>query len=541
MSNRTGGDGFALVAARHAMTSSETSSENYGALPSSYRRRIRKSRSLATVHQPSNLRLRIQRSVPFLRRQNTTIFHKNTEPVWERHNEAVQLAREQYFSRSSPRETQNSEQQRLQRNEVKEHCKIRTSVRPSLITDAIPPPPTKRSSSLTSSIRKHVRKVISRSWSKKDSLPPQQVQAQDNYFSEFEQDVGPVRGFDAYQDVEDTSQESDSYPAVPDNDFAEDMDRFPYTLASSASRESLHSNARSRVTSWTNSSMTDSVGPRSGAIEPNRLSIIREDGGPHHPSSSAGKHIGGVVTFHGPLQPATNDVEAAPAIDSQRIYSALMKRINEEEAAADKSAVNMKTVDHDFEESNQELHRRKSTIRAVHSESSLATLTLDRHNKRLASDSGSSGIDRAVSGTIVEIRQKETIGKQRDRLVEQESQSSFFPFSSEKSPDTPSPSRNSSMKGAVVPGARSRSSSRYRNRNCNQVDEADDGSVIVNRQSSNPIMNRSRFGFSSASVYSQTTDGGTNECYHRPIESSEELRAGKENSPPSVHQEDTAP
>ena len=285
MSNRTGGDGFAVVAARHAMTSSsEGGSENYGALPSSYRRRIRKSRSLATVRPTSNFRLRIQRSIPFLRHQSTTTFRKSSEATCERRHEAVQLARAQYFRESDLQEMQDGEHMRFQRSEVREHRKFRKSVRASLVMEFNPPTQAKRSSSLTATIRDRFRRVIGRTLTKKDIPVAQQLEAQPNYFSDFEQDGGLTSGFDAYQVAD---QEIPPYPGVPENELLEDLDKFPYTATSSTSRESLHSNARSRVTSWANSSTTDSIALRSGAIERKRLSIIKEDGGPHQPSSSA--------------------------------------------------------------------------------------------------------------------------------------------------------------------------------------------------------------------------------------------------------------
>ncbi|KAJ9612074.1 hypothetical protein H2200_003669 [Cladophialophora chaetospira] len=523
MSNRPGGDGFAMVAARHAMqSSSETGSENYGALPSSYRRRIRKSRSFATVHHSNTFRLRIQRSVPFLRRQGTTTFHKSPDTVWERHNEAVQLAREQYLSESDHQEPQDGEQTRFRRSEVREHHKFRKSVRASFITEIKPLPESKRSSSLTATIRNRVRKVISRTFTKKDNLPPQQLEAQRNYFSDFEQDAAPASGFDAYQVAD---QEAAHYPPVTDNELLEDLDKFPYTGTSSVSRESLHSNARSRVTSWANSSMTDSIGLRSGAIERNRLSIIKEDGGPTQPSSSAGRHIGGVQRFpvEGPLQPVTND--AVPALDTQRIYSALIKRINDEEAGAESTNPVEEGCDQDLEEKPAELSRARSTIRAVHSESSLDTTVTDRQGRRFSSRSGSSGLDRAVSSTNVDVPHNENADRQRDRLLEQESQSSFFPFSSEKNPNTPSPFKR--FLNERRSRTRSRSRSRSRNRDGR---DADSESVIVNRKSSRPIMSRPRFGLSTASIYSRTTNGGSNEQYQHADESSEELHATAANT-----------
>ena len=505
MSNRTGGDTFALTAARHAMNSSEMGSENYGALPSSYRR-IRKSKSFVTF-QHSNLRLRLQRSVPFLRRQSTTTFSTNPEEAWERHEEAVELARAQYFSASDSYGPSETGLVGLRRGKRDEKHQFRKSVRGSEILSVHQTAAATRSFSAT--LRSRVRKVIGRTLKRKNSLPPQQLEAQRNHFLEFDPDTINVSGFDTYQMTDYTPRKSES--AVPDSEVLEDLDKLTPTLQTSASRESLHSHARSRVTSWTNSSATGSVSLRSGPIERNRLSIIKEDGGPHQPSSSAGRHIGGVDSCE-PLRSAVNNVVPASAVNSQRIYSALIKRINEEEEEVQRTKFALDTINQEREV--KELHRQESTIRAVQSNSSLAILTKDLQSRHFSGESDSSnhaGLDTADE------QLKENAGKRLERLVEQETQSSFFPFSSEKSPNTPSPFKK------FLTDRRTRTRSRSRSKSRSRVHDEDGGRVVVKRYPSNSVMNRPRFGLSSASVYSRTTNGGSNDHYQRPIDSSDDL------------------
>lgn len=518
MSNRTGGDGFALVAARHAMTSSEVGSENYGALPSSYRR-IKRSKSLATV-RPSNIRLRLQRSVPFLRRQSTTTFHGGTEGRWERHEEAVQLARAHYFGRPDYQESQETDQYRLHNVKEKEHRRFRKSVRASIVLDDNSAVEVKNFSSFSITLRNRVRKVLGKTLSKKDSLPPQQLDAQRNHFSDFDHDAGLPGGFDAYQITEDVQHESKSCPAVAESELLEELDQFPCSLNPTASRESLHSNARSRVTSWTNSSIASSVGLRSGPLEHNRLSIIKEDGGPHQPSSSAGKHIGGVEVCRQSVQPTQGvglENTVTPAVSSQRIYSALIKRISQEDAEVEKTRIALEAIN---QEKDKNLLNPKPTIRAVHSDSSVTTMASEHHNWLGGSRSSSWGQDQNRTDSMTGDLQDENASKNRERIVEQESQSSFFPFSSEKSPNTPSPFKRFLHERR----SRSKSRSRSRSRSHSRGHAPDvDGSSVVNHQQSNPVMDRPRFALSSASIYSRTTNGGANEQYHRPIESSEEL------------------
>ncbi|OAP56912.1 hypothetical protein AYL99_09024 [Fonsecaea erecta] len=513
--NRTVGDAFAMVAARHAMTSSEVGPENYGALPSSYRR-IRKSKSLVAFPH-GNLRLRLQRSLPFLRHRSTTTFYKGSDGDWERHEEAVQIARAQFLDGSGQTDLQETEQhmpQKVKKRRRTPH-KFRKTVRASAYLDAVQlDTPATRSFSLT--FRDRVRRVLGKSLSRKESLPPQQLEAQRNHFAEFDQEATLVSGFDAYHITDDGHTPSRSRCSQPirEDDLVEDRDRVPYTVHSAASRESLHSNARSRVTSWTNSSITSSIGLRSGPIERNRLSIIKEDGGPHQPSSSAGKHIGGVAVSLEPSQSATNNARTFPAVDSQEIYSALVKRISEEEVEVERTRIALEAINRDREpNSSSEVSDARPTIRAIHSDSSLNTMTAHNANRRSSSQSGSW---QQSADTRTDEQYKENADKTWERLAEQESQSTFFPFSSEKRPNiTPSPFKK------FLDERRHRSHSRSRRRDHADVDR---GSIIVNRQLSNPVMERPQFGLSTASIYSRTTNGGSNEQYQRPFDSSDELR-----------------
>ena len=496
------------------MTSSEGGSENYGALPSSYRRRVRKSKSVATI-QSNNLRLRLQRSVPFLRHRSTTTLQRSPEPSWERHEEVVQLARAQYFNGSGPSETQGIQRDKQDTFHRREPRTFKTSVRASENIVAGIQPAVKRSSSLAT-LRDRVRKVIERTLNRKQSLPPQQIEAQRNYFSDLSPDLGLASGFDSYQFNEENAPQNHTYLPLPQDELLEDLDKCPYNMTSSTSRESLHSNARSRVTSWTDSSATGSVALRSGPIERNRLSIIKEDGGPHQPSSSAGKHFGGVDLLHGPLQSVTNSALGLPTIDSQRIYSALIKRIDEEEAEVERTRLAVESLQR--EGSHQASSGTTMTIRAVYSNSPSLTVATDCPGRQLNSRSGSCEAGLVTTGTD-DVPHKDSSIKRRERHAEQEQQSAFFPFSSEQSPNTPSPFKR--FLNQRRSRARSRSRSRSSDRGCKP--EADGGNTVINCQLSNQVMSRPRFGLSSASIYSRTTNGGSNEQYQHQVDSSEEL------------------
>ncbi|MCJ1423288.1 hypothetical protein MMC29_001170 [Sticta canariensis] len=92
------------------------------------------------------------------------------------------------------------------------------------------------------------------------------------------------------------------------------------------------SNGKSRVTSWTNSTAANTM-TSNQLIEKKRLSIIQENGGPHQPSSSV-RHYGDLVdVFHQPIRSNHTNTRAGN-VDSQRIFSALQRRIDENKRMA---------------------------------------------------------------------------------------------------------------------------------------------------------------------------------------------------------------
>lgn len=93
------------------------------------------------------------------------------------------------------------------------------------------------------------------------------------------------------------------------------------SLESAASGEDQQfADDRSRVTSWSNS-ITNTISSQetSGDWERPRLSVIKENGA--HVSSSSYRSITGDTIIEGPMPRMT--------VDSQRVYSALMKRVEE--------------------------------------------------------------------------------------------------------------------------------------------------------------------------------------------------------------------
>lgn len=94
----------------------------------------------------------------------------------------------------------------------------------------------------------------------------------------------------------------------------------------SLSSDEEESNDKSRVTSWTNSTAANTIN-MPNFVERKRLSIIREDGGPHQSSSCTQQRDdsgNGYATFWEPLKQGS-----ASHVETKRIFSALQREINQ--------------------------------------------------------------------------------------------------------------------------------------------------------------------------------------------------------------------
>ncbi|KAK8104071.1 uncharacterized protein PG998_011104 [Apiospora kogelbergensis] len=167
-------------------------------------------------------------------------------------------------------------------------------------------------------------------------FPPQQIEAQKTHVVEVE--TADTVASDALLEDAALSRVTSGVPslhAVP----SEQQLRSQQVSLESLRSERKVSDEKSRVTSWTNSEVpTSTVTSSQGREwERQRLSVIKENGA--HISSSASRrgelaphwtHKGAYANFppeEAPAVPSGN-------VDSQRIYSALMKRLNEVQQAS---------------------------------------------------------------------------------------------------------------------------------------------------------------------------------------------------------------
>jgi hypothetical protein len=317
--------------------------------PSSTRTLQHVKSSLGEAEQ--GLKLGLKRSMSFLRgsSNNLSKAFKRAESQTKQHDQAIQLAQEQFLN--------DLEQQRLRKKTSFFSTKIgykqkplRKTVRSSRTTEfgdgvrsekqaAYCFKPESKSRSISASVRDKMKRGFGRSVPNRDKFPPQQLDASRPYFRENVDGSCMGSALDQYfvGDNDATTRGSLYIPSNRECDSLEDLDRMSATLKSAQSMESLHSNSRSHVTSWTNSTTTNSFAARSTPLDRKRLSIIKEDGRPHQPSSSIGRHVGGIEVFRKPLPSQNGFGEPALAVDSHRIYSALVKRIDQEQTDAKSS------------------------------------------------------------------------------------------------------------------------------------------------------------------------------------------------------------
>lgn len=347
---------------------------SYGSAPSSYKR-LRKARSALTPQnhsqswmQPSprsigsrmtlrsehrnvlesghGFKLGLKRSLSLLktRKRGLSVSRKRSRTQTTSTDEAIQLAREQFL--------QDAEQQMLLPKQSspslslkpkREPKVFRRTVRSNRTTnfgDAVASenqhfddvkPTGGRVRDFSRGLRDKMNRLFGRTSSNNEDLPIQHVDASRAYFGDGNQDASDLADSarkDPYH------RDSIYIPSSQTHLVDSELIPRPSSLRSNRSTESLTDYSKSRVTSWANSTVANSVANRL-PVERKRLSIIQEAGGPHQPSSSAGMHEYGIPAFQSPLYPTNTSRTFHHPVDSERVYSALLKRLDEVESDAD--------------------------------------------------------------------------------------------------------------------------------------------------------------------------------------------------------------
>ena len=287
---------------------------------------------------------RLRKSYSFLRGVTDRISTSSRQYVTT--DAAVRLARDQYLCQL--------EQQRLKEqssflglsNRRKPHKAFRRTVRTSSTNSygsaiasplaSVETPKSKdfghRARSLSQTIKKKIKRVFKRSPDTKDAIPVQQINASHPHYGDYiwtsdgkEQRYPPVPEPDAELLLRVSSRESVTYqsPVRAEKDDSSGSIR-------SAHSDDDESNGKSRVTSWTNSTAANTI-TMPHTLQRKRLSIIKEDGGPHQPSSSAHQYEGtsdGYAIFRQPVRQSSAGRINGP-VDPKRIFSALQRKIDE--------------------------------------------------------------------------------------------------------------------------------------------------------------------------------------------------------------------
>jgi len=401
---------------------------------------------------------------------------------------------------------------------------------------------------LSSSIKNKLKRVFQRSSQTAEALPVQQVDASRPHFGDY------VRQDPVFQ------QEYKDVP-VPDGDVLSRVSSREASLrvASSdadprlraGSVRSMHSienmsNGNSRVTSWTNSTAANTMAT-GHMIDKKRLSIIQEVGGPHQPSSSAGRYVtprGGYGVFRKPIRSTSGSGRVTGPVDSHHVYAALMQKINENSPGAAKEVAEA-AISGDYGGTNFPLsavplrtssantQRTANTIRAVPNDSQdgLTTPQGVRVSKSVifnpVADDDTSEMfstrpaSRKYRGLSIEMLSEATgmtpqqIAEHNERARPEAKQqlrevrSSFFPHSSETQPLKTSPyrqavaGRTATHTGTNDHPARVMNGKNYRSA----------------QLSGASFLHRSGSATGSASAYSRTSSGNTT----RPFESAVSL------------------
>lgn len=287
---------------------------------------------------------RLHRSFSFLRGESDNLT-SNADPNAIQ-DAAIQIARDRYRHELEHQTLEKEPSHLAPRNHSKPQKVFRKTVRTSSINSS-------RSATLSSSgpvgkkwfghkargfslsLKNKLKQVFHRPLDTQVVFPIQQVDASRPHFGDY---MSTFSGVDQrYQsiplpDSEIIRKVSSRESVCLDVPVVLGKPSHPGSIRSVRSDDEI-SNGKSRVTSWTNSTAGNTT-TSSQLIEKKRLSIIQENGGPHQPSSSVRSYGDLGDVFRQPIGSNLTNPRASNVVDSQRIYSALQRRIDENKRMA---------------------------------------------------------------------------------------------------------------------------------------------------------------------------------------------------------------
>jgi hypothetical protein len=293
-----------------------------------------------------------ERSVP-LRAPKSMSFLRGGKGATRRANdEAVQMARDRFFHQATQERLRSQPSFIFRSRTQKPEKEFRKSVRSSSgNTDALPvgsaeqvinPKNSKlrvKARKASKTLKSTFKRVFGLSKDEPVEVPNQQVDARETHVRHYSS--GPDLYDDAFVDIpypeeQELSRVTSRVPSIRKAESAELLKSQAASLRSARSRKSEDSEEGSRVTSWTSTAVNTINSQAAREIsekERQRLSIINENG--THKSSASFKGVvsGNRISAYPSIRSHHTEhievINPLPPVDSARVYSALMKRIDE--------------------------------------------------------------------------------------------------------------------------------------------------------------------------------------------------------------------
>ena len=343
----------------------------YASEPSSYRK-LRKAKSM---FQPGKLQLASQetckpspkpsatsryaslgfkRSMSMLRGGGEHLARPFKRSDSQQHDVAIQLARDQFFNdmrtqnlRAKPSflklPRRNREQKSFRKSvrsgtneDEKNDVDAIASLNKHLAGSQGQLQMSSKAMSVSSTFKrfKNIKNVFRKS---SQEIPTQQIDASRPHFRDYVSSSPNI-----HNRLEDIPLPDEKVIARSFSREADSVRSFESLGKASGSRRDTHPSSsansfKSRVTSWTNSTYTDQTSPNTmtrtsaSAVDKKRLSMIAENGAYTDPSIARPNlpTSPGYDVFRRPLQSIRSGSQLSPPVDSHRVYSALMRRIDE--------------------------------------------------------------------------------------------------------------------------------------------------------------------------------------------------------------------
>ena len=308
---------------------------------------------------PPAAALRAPKSMSFLRGGRD---HLTPSLRGERNDEAVQMARDRFFHQLSQQRLREQPsflfRSKAQRQEKPFRQSVRTSStnsygNPIASANQVEQPKEsglkEKARRVSKSLKNRLKRAFGRTKDEPVEIPNQQVSVLETHVRRYPGDPSIVSN--SFEDIphpnQTTLQRVASRP--PSIHPANSSQQLRSYAGSVKSNKSDHSDDRSRVTSWT-STAANTITSHGARLQSERdlqrLSVINENG-THMPSSSFNRQkLSNQFSAYPIIQKPGKSVGQVPAlgpgsVDSARVYSALMKRLDENSPKAKLEAAKM--------------------------------------------------------------------------------------------------------------------------------------------------------------------------------------------------------